>query len=95
MYVKVISMIRSCTFSLPLKMKQTGSLLLVLSAVSTAATVTQYGSSDGTRPSNTALLLVVVLLMVVDDTVYLYSVTQGDNDSVQEISTDELVKVSV
>ena len=33
--------------------------------------------------------------MVVDDTVYLYSVTQGDDDSVQEIPTDELVKVSV
>ena len=45
-------------FTIPLKMKQTGSLLLVLLTVSTAATVTQYGSSDGTRPSNTALLLV-------------------------------------
>ncbi len=56
---------------LPLKTKQTGSLLLVLPAVSIAVTITQYWSSDGTRPSNTVLLLVVVPSIVVDDTLYL------------------------
>ena len=35
------------------------------------------------------------IVVAVDDTLYLYPVTQSDDDSVQEILTDELVKVSV
>ena len=56
---------------LPLITKQTGSLLLVLLAVSTVATSTHNVSLDGIRPSNTVLLLVVVPSIVVDDTLYL------------------------
>ena len=82
-------------------MKQAGSLpLLFLLPVSYVDTTTQYWSSDGTRPSTVTLLLVDSIIIftqpgAVDDTLYLYPVTQGDDDSVQEISTDELVKVSV
>ena len=35
------------------------------------------------------------IVVAVDDTLYLYPVTQSDDDSVQEILTDEMVKVSV
>ncbi len=35
------------------------------------------------------------IVVAVDDTLYLYPVTQSDDNSVQEILTDELVNVSV
>ena len=40
-------------------------------------------------------LIDCTIVVAVDDTLYLYPVTQSDDDSVQEILTDELVKVSV
>ena len=62
-------------------------------------TTTQYWSSDGTRPSTVTVVTAGSLIdctigvVAVDDTLYLYPVTQSDDDSVQEILTDELVKV--
>ncbi len=65
-----------------------------------AVTTTQYWSSEGTRPSTVTVvtagsLVDCTVVVAVDDTLYLYPVTQSDDDSVQEILTDELVKVSV
>ena len=58
-------------------------------------TTTQYSSSDGTRPSTVTVvtagsLIDCTIVVAVDDTLYLYPVTQSDDDSVQEMLTDEL-----